>query len=163
MTKHAAAAIDEHRISPKVIAVAVVGGVLTVAASFLASIPPEALEDLGLWALPVGSAITTGSAVLAAWAKADPARKPSVYVSDRGDVYTHPSTIHDGDGNYTGEVDIEAAESAAGYTSGDLVLTEDEVITDSDPGPEPEEVHATRDLTPEEVAVFEAELKKRLG
>lgn len=154
MTKHAAAATDQTRVSPKVIATAVAGVVVVGASVFLAAIPPEALRDLGVWAAPTGAAITAVAGVLAGYAKTDPARKPSIYVSDRGDVYTDPATIHDGDGHFTGTVDADAAEAAAGYTGGDLVLTEDEAVLDLDPD--------ARELTAEEIAVFEDELRKRL-
>lgn len=77
-------------ISPKVKSAgvwgAVVTGVLVVAAAFLQSVPREALEQLGPWAGPVGAAIATAAAVLAAYAKGDPLRNLGGATADMGGI-----------------------------------------------------------------------------
>lgn len=96
MSKHNAqrAAVDPRAISPKVKAAGAWGAAITAAliviAAFLQSIPADALADLGPWAAPVGAAIATLAAVLAAYAKGDPAREPSLYLDAGGGVYTDP-------------------------------------------------------------------------
>lgn len=87
MSKHTtdtAAAV----VSPKVKSAGVWGGVITgaliVVAAFLQSVPAEALASLGPWAAPVGAAVATGAAVLAAYAKGDPLRNLGGTVADLG-------------------------------------------------------------------------------
>lgn len=69
-------------ISPKVNAVGISGAVLTgvllVAASFLGAIPASAFTALGVWGVPVGAAVATLVNYISGYAKADPAREPTV-------------------------------------------------------------------------------------
>lgn len=69
-------------ISPKVNAVGISGAVLTgvllVAASFLGAIPASAFAALGVWGVPVGAAVATLVNYISGYAKADPAREPTV-------------------------------------------------------------------------------------
>lgn len=69
-------------ISPKVNAVGISGvaltGVLLVAASFLGAIPASAFAALGVWGVPVGAAVATLVNYISGYAKADPAREPTV-------------------------------------------------------------------------------------
>lgn len=91
------AATDPRNVSPKVKQAAVWGAVITgalvVAASFLQAVPAEALAQLGPWAGPVGAALATAAAVLAAYAKGDPARAPSLLLGDRGEVYASADDV----------------------------------------------------------------------
>ena len=69
-------------ISPKVNAVGISGAVLTgvllVAASFLGAIPASVFTALGVWGVPVGAAVATLVNYISGYAKADPAREPTV-------------------------------------------------------------------------------------
>lgn len=97
---------DPTRVSPKVTAAAWTGGGLTalalVLSAVLEAIPGEALDGLGPWALPVGAGISTLAIVLAAYARRDPAREVTV-------VTETPEPVPD---------------------SSDLVLTEDQAVTE---------------------------------
>lgn len=91
----------------------------------------------------------------------------SIYVSDRGDVYTDPSTVNDGDGNYTGLV--PADEIPDPYTGepipDELVLTEDQALTGPVEAAPPTDVSAldVEGLTSEEAKAFQEALVKHLG
>lgn len=69
-------------VSPKVKAVGISGaaltGLLLVAASFLGAIPASAFAALGIWGVPVGAAVATLVTYISGYAKADPAREPTV-------------------------------------------------------------------------------------
>lgn len=69
-------------VSPKVNAVGISGAVLTgvllVAASFLGAIPASVFTALGVWGVPVGAAVATLVNYISGYAKADPAREPTV-------------------------------------------------------------------------------------
>lgn len=69
-------------ISPKVNAVGISGvaltGILLVAAAFLGAIPASAFAALGVWGVPVGAAVATLVNYISGYAKADPAREPTV-------------------------------------------------------------------------------------
>ena len=69
-------------VSPKVKAVGFSGaaltGVLLVAAAFLGAIPASAFAALGIWGVPVGAAVATLVTYISGYAKADPAREPTV-------------------------------------------------------------------------------------
>ena len=69
-------------ISPKVNAVGISGAVLTgvllVVASFLGAIPASVFTALGVWGVPVGAAVATLVNYISGYAKADPAREPTV-------------------------------------------------------------------------------------
>ena len=69
-------------VSPKVKAVGWSGfaltGVLLVAAAFLGAIPASAFAALGVWGVPVGAAVATLVNYISGYAKADPAREPTV-------------------------------------------------------------------------------------
>lgn len=124
MSRHAAtASTDPTRISPKVTAGLVTGGALTalagIAAAFLMAIPQEAVQGLGVWSAPVFVAIGATGAVLAGYAKRDPARDP-----------LPPQVNSPAD---TGEYASNLVHPEQIPTDG-LVLTEDQAITD-DPAP----------------------------
>ena len=120
MSRHAAlASTDPTRISPKVTAGIVTGGVLTalagIAAAFLLAIPQEAVQSLGVWSAPVFVAIGATGAVLAGYAKRDPARDPlPPQVSSPDETGEYASNF----------VDPEQIPADG------LVLTEDQAITD---------------------------------
>ena len=120
MSRHAAtASTDPTRISPKVIAGIVTGGALTalasIAAAFLMAIPQEAVEGLGVWSAPVFVAIGATGAVLAGYAKRDPARDPlPPQVSSPADTGEYASNV----------VDPEQIPADG------LVLTEDQALTE---------------------------------
>lgn len=123
MSRHAAtASTDPARISPKVTAGIVTGGALAalagIAAAFLQAIPEEAVEGLGAWSAPVFIAIGATGAVLAGYAKRDPARDPL------------PPQVSSPD--ETGEYASNLVDPEQIPTDG-LVLTEDQVIA-SDSG-----------------------------
>lgn len=69
-------------VSPKVKAVGWSGfaltGILLVAASFLGAIPASSFAALGVWGVPVGAAVATLVNYISGYAKADPAREPTV-------------------------------------------------------------------------------------
>ena len=69
-------------VSPKVKAVgwsgAVLTGALLVSAAFLGAIPASAFTALGIWGVPVGAAVATLVNYISGYAKADPAREPTV-------------------------------------------------------------------------------------
>lgn len=69
-------------VSPKVKAVgwsgAALTGALLVAAAFLGAIPASAFAALGVWGVPVGAAVATLVNYISGYAKADPAREPTV-------------------------------------------------------------------------------------
>jgi len=64
----------ESPISPKVIAAAIVGIVLTAIVSNLYAITPDMLNFLGPWKVFVGGVLLTALTSLAAWWKTDPLR-----------------------------------------------------------------------------------------
>lgn len=120
MSRHAAtASTDPTRISPKVTAGLVAGGALTalagIAAAFLMAIPQEAVQGLGVWSAPVFVAIGASGAVLAGYAKSDPARAQQVPQVSSPDE--------------TGEYASNFVEPDQIPTDG-LVLTEDQAVTD---------------------------------
>ena len=95
-TRHAQrAASDPRTVSPKVKAAGYTGAGLTAAAlvlaAFLQAIPKDALEPLGVWAVPVGAAITALGMLAAAYAKTDPARETNLLLDAAGGVYTSPA------------------------------------------------------------------------
>ena len=120
MSRHAAtASTDPTRISPKVTAGIVTGGALTalagIAAAFLGAIPEEAVEGLGVWSAPVFVAIGATGAVLAGYAKRDPARDPlPPQVSSPDETGEYASNLVDPDQ----------------IPNDGLVLTEDQAVTD---------------------------------
>ena len=132
MSRHAAtASTDPTRISPKVTA-GIVTGALTalagIAAAFLGAIPKEAVEGLGVWAAPVYIAIGATAAVLAGYAKHDPARDPlPPQVSSPDETGEYASNL----------VDPEQIPADG------LVLTEDQAVTD-----DPVELEQTVDDEP---------------
>lgn len=91
MSKHVAGTAAAV-ISPKVKATGVGGAavvaLLVVASAFLDAVPAEALAALGPWAAPVGAAVATLAAVLAAYAKTDTLRNLGGAIADLGDTYT---------------------------------------------------------------------------
>ena len=126
MSRHAAtASTDPTRISPKVTAGIVTGGALTalagIAAAFLMAIPQEAVQGLGVWSAPVFVAIGAAGAVLAGYAKRDPARDPlPPQVDSPADTGEYASNLVDPDQ----------------IPSDSLVLTEDQAVTDDPVEPE---------------------------
>ena len=120
MSRHAAtASTDPTRVSPKVTAGIVTGGALTalasIAAAFLMAVPQEAVQGLGVWSAPVFVAIGATGAVLAGYAKRDPARDPlPPQVSSPSDTGEYASNF----------VDPEQIPADG------LVLTEDQAVTD---------------------------------
>lgn len=120
MSRHAAtASTDPTRISPKVTAGLVTGGALTalagIAAAFLLAIPQEAVQSLGVWSAPVFVAIGAAGAVLAGYAKSDPARAPQPpQVESPRETGEYASNLVDPDQ----------------IPSDSLVLTEDQAVTD---------------------------------
>lgn len=126
MNRHAAtASTDPTRVSPKVTAGIVTGGVLTalagIAAAFLLAIPQEAVQSLGVWSAPVFVAIGATGAVLAGYAKRDPARDPlPPQVDSPSDTGEYASNLVEPDQ----------------IPSDSLILTEDQAIADDPVEPE---------------------------
>ena len=120
MSRHAAtASTDPTRVSPKVTAGIVTGGALTalagIAAAFLMAVPQEAVQGLGVWSAPVFVAIGATGAVLAGYAKRDPARDPlPPQVDSPADTGEYASNLVHPDQ----------------IPSDSLVLTEDQAVTD---------------------------------
>lgn len=124
MSRHAAtASTDPTRVSPKVTAGIVTGGALTalagIAAAFLMAVPQEAVQGLGVWSAPVFVAIGATGAVLAGYAKRDPARDPlPPQVDSPADTGEYASNLVHPDQ----------------IPSDGLVLTEDQAVTDEPVG-----------------------------
>lgn len=112
-------------VSPKVKAVGFSGaaltGVLLVAAAFLGAIPASAFAALGVWGVPVGAAVATLVNYISGYAKADPAREPTVIretaIAAPVDPEAEATVVPEG-------ADSEAGEAAEGGST--AVLSEDQ-------------------------------------
>ena len=85
MSKHVATTA-EAELSPKVVAGAAVGLLVTVVSVVLAGVTPEMLEALGPWAVPVAAGLVAGGGYLAGYLKRDPLREAGGAVVAAGTV-----------------------------------------------------------------------------
>lgn len=125
MSKHTtdtAAAVVSPKVKSAGVWGAVITGALIVVAAFLQSVPAEALAQLGPWAAPVGAAVATGAAVLAAYAKGDPLRNLGGAVADLGGTVPPAPT----------EVDVEEEPLSAELPEDVAVVNEGTLTPEAD-------------------------------